>query len=71
MMARTKWIHVQNRLPKMDGKTYLTFRKGYKDTANNGISVDTSQGQSFWFGILHGRGFGVTHWMPLPDDPPL
>lgn len=63
-----EWISVKDRLPN-EYDTVLTFRAGYtRDPAKNGIDVECMQRQPSWFS-LEKWGWGITHWMPLPDPP--
>jgi len=69
-IARTTWIDANDRLPEEDRRV-LVFYGGEATIAmwTNGYAGEG--GYSFRFLHLHyGALSNVTHWMPLPEDPP-
>lgn len=56
-----EWISVEDRLPTITQKKYLTFRIDKK------ISVLVFKRNHFRDGL--DKAHNVTHWMPLPEPP--
>lgn len=69
-VARLKesWISVEERLPEMDGITYLVYRIEYK-TGIKFMDIMTAQSQAAWHNRKRTLASGITHWQPLPKPP--
>lgn len=64
-----KWISVEERLPEV-GKTVLCYRDGITGyRMGHYIGAEYSERVAIFRDYRDGFGFGVTHWMPLPEMP--
>lgn len=72
----SKWISVKKKVPPRhegDGKPteYLVYRQGFTgiNADKNGYEIMPNMGQASWSLVNMMYGFGITHWMPLPEPP--
>lgn len=69
MAEEMKWIPVTERLPDYFGVFIIAVRMPYRE----GLFADSADFDPFaktWIpSLCWGKGYEVTHWMPLPEPP--
>lgn len=73
LLKRGNWISVKDQLPVDEGKVLLYGEPFFGESTpemETGLYYDEESGKFlFWINDREVKGFGVTHWMPLPAPP--
>jgi len=67
------WIKIENKLPIEEGKVLICWGEPFfgESTPEMGVGYYDEESEKFlfWLNDREVKGYGVTHWQPLPELP--